>query len=118
MSSRASGVRPIDNIVDITNYVMLEYGQPMHVFDIEYVKDHKIIVRNAVSGETIQTLDGVDRTLSEDMLVIADSEKASAVAGVMGGEHSGINENTHTVVFESACFKGSSVRLSPPKSWV
>ena len=108
---RASGVRPIDNIVDITNYVMLEYGQPMHAFDIEYVKDHKIIV----SGETIQTLDGVDRTLSEDMLVIADSEKASAVAGVMGGEHSGINENTHTVVFESACFKGSSVRLTAKK---
>ena len=112
---RASGVRPIDNIVDITNYVMLEYGQPMHAFDIEYVKDHKIIVRNAVSGETIQTLDGVDRTLSEDMLVIADSEKASAVAGVMGGEHSGINENTHTVVFESACFKGSSVRITAKK---
>ena len=112
---RASGVRPIDNIVDITNYVMLEYGQPMHAFDIEYVKDHKIIVRNAVSGETIQTLDGVDRTLSEDMLVIADSEKASAVAGVMGGEHSGINENTHTVVFESACFKGSSVRIAAKK---
>lgn len=112
---RASGVRPIDNIVDITNYVMLEYGQPMHAFDIEYVKGHKIIVRNAVSGETIQTLDGVDRTLSEDMLVIADSEKASAVAGVMGGEHSGINENTHTVVFESACFKGSSVRITAKK---
>ena len=112
---RASGVRPIDNIVDITNYVMLEYGQPMHAFDIEYVKDHKIIVRNAVSGETIQTLDRVDRTLSEDMLVIADSEKASAVAGVMGGEHSGINENTHTVVFESACFKGSSVRITAKK---
>lgn len=112
---RASGVRPIDNIVDITNYVMLEYGQPMHAFDIEYVKDHKIIVRNAVSGETLQTLDGVDRTLSEDMLVIADSEKASAVAGVMGGEHSGINENTHTVVFESACFKGSSVRITAKK---
>lgn len=112
---RASGVRPIDNIVDITNYVMLEYGQPMHAFDIEYVKDHKIIVRNAVSGETIQTLDGVDRTLSEDMLVIADSEKASAVAGVMGDEHSGINENTHTVVFESACFKGSSVRITAKK---
>ncbi|MEF2563082.1 MAG: phenylalanine--tRNA ligase subunit beta [Negativibacillus sp.] len=112
---RASGVRPIDNIVDITNYVMLEYGQPMHAFDIEYVKDHKIIVRNAVSGETIQTLDGVDRTLSEDMLVIADSEKASAVAGVMGGEYSGINESTHTVVFESACFKGSSVRITAKK---
>ena len=112
---RASGVRPIDNIVDITNYVMLEYGQPMHAFDIEYVKGHKIIVRNARTGETIQTLDGVDRTLSEEMLVIADEEKANAVAGVMGGENSGIHEGTHTVVFESACFKGSSVRVTAKK---
>lgn len=112
---RASGVRPIDNIVDITNYVMLEYGQPMHAFDIEYVKDHKIIVRNARTGETIKTLDGVERSLSEEMLVIADAEKASAVAGVMGGEHSGINEGTHTVVFESASFKGSSVRVTAKK---
>ena len=112
---RASGVRPIDNIVDITNYVMLEYGQPMHAFDIEYVKGHKIVVRNARTGETIQTLDGVDRTLSEEMLVIADEEKASAVAGVMGGENSGIHEGTHTVVFESACFKGSSVRVTAKK---
>lgn len=112
---RASGVRPINNIVDITNYVMLEYGQPMHAFDIEYVKDHKIVVRNAMNGETITTLDGVERQLTEDMLVIADSEKASAVAGVMGGEHSGINEGTHTVVFESANFKGSSVRVTAKK---
>src|SRR5699024_8647893 len=112
---RASGVRPIDNIVDITNYVMLEYGQPMHAFDIEYVKGRKIIVRNARTGETIQTLDGVDRTLREEMLVIADEEKASAVAGVMGGENSGIHEGTHTVVFESACFKGSSVRVTAKK---
>lgn len=112
---RASGVRPIDNIVDITNYVMLEYGQPMHAFDIEYVKGSKIIVRNALSGETLTTLDGVERNLTEDMLVIADEEKASAVAGVMGGEHSGITEGTHTVVFESACFKGSSVRVTAKK---
>lgn len=112
---RASGVRPIDNIVDITNYVMLEYGQPMHAFDIEYVKGNKIIVRNALSGETLTTLDGVERNLTEDMLVIADAEKASAVAGVMGGEYSGINEGTHTVVFESACFKGSSVRVTAKK---
>lgn len=112
---RASGVRPIDNIVDITNYVMLEYGQPMHAFDIEYVKGSKIIVRNALSGETLTTLDGVERNLTEDMLVIADEEKASAVAGVMGGEHSGITEGTHAVVFESACFKGSSVRVTAKK---
>ena len=112
---RASGVRPIDNIVDITNYVMLEYGQPMHAFDIEYVKGSKIIVRNALSGETLTTLDGVERNLTEDMLVIADEEKASAVAGVMGGEHSVITECTHTVVFESACYKGSSVRVTAKK---
>lgn len=112
---RASGVRPIDNIVDITNYVMLEYGQPMHAFDIEYVKGNKIIVRNALNGETLTTLDGVERNLTEDMLVIADAEKASAVAGVMGGEHSGISEGTHTVVFESACFKGSSIRVTAKK---
>ena len=94
---------------------MLEYGQPMHAFDIEYVKGSKIIVRNALSGETLTTLDGVERNLTEDMLVIADEEKASAVAGVMGGEHSGITEGTHTVVFESACFKGSSVRVTAKK---
>lgn len=112
---RASGVRPIDNIVDITNYVMLEYGQPMHAFDLEYVKGHHIIVRNAKTGEVIQTLDGVDRKLSEEMLVIADDEQATAVAGVMGGENSCIHEGTHTIVFESACFSGSSVRITAKK---
>ena len=107
---RASGVRPINNLVDITNYVMLEYGQPMHAFDLKYVKGNQIVVRNAKAGEMITTLDGVERPLNESMLVIADEEKPSAVAGVMGGEYSGINDDTNTVVFESACFHGANVR--------
>lgn len=107
---RAQGVRPINNLVDITNFVMLEYGQPMHAFDLRYVTDNKIVVRNAVKGETITTLDGIERDLTPDMLVIADAKAPIAVAGVMGGEYSGIMPDTHTVVFESACFLGSSVR--------
>ena len=112
---RASGVRPINNLVDITNYVMLEYGQPMHAFDLKYVKGNHIVVRNAKAGESIVTLDGVERTLSPEMLVICDEEKPAAVAGVMGGEYSGIMDDTHTVVFESACFMGSSVRTTAKK---
>ncbi len=107
---RASGVRPINNFVDITNYVMLEYGQPMHAFDLRYVEGAHINVRNAVNGEKIMTLDGVERTLTEDMLVIADDKKPVAVAGVMGGEYSGIMEDTTTVVFESAYFEPTQVR--------
>ncbi|MBS5344019.1 MAG: phenylalanine--tRNA ligase subunit beta [Clostridium sp.] len=109
---RAMGVRPINNIVDITNYVMLEYGQPMHAFDLRFIEDKKIRVRRAKDGETITTLDGVDRTLTHDNLVIADSQKPVAIAGVMGGEYSGIMDNTTTIVFESACFDGSSVRTT------
>lgn len=107
---RASGVRPINNFVDITNYVMLEYGQPMHAFDLRYVDGAHINVRNAAKGEKIMTLDGVERELSEDMLVIADANKPVAVAGVMGSEYSGIMDDTTTVVFESAYFEPAQVR--------
>ena len=112
---RASGVRPINNIVDITNYVMLEYGQPMHAFDFKYIKGGKIIVRNAKENEPIMTLDGVQRTLSSDMLAICDAEAPSGVAGVMGGEFSSIMDDTNTIVFESACFNGPSVRITAKK---
>lgn len=112
---RASGVRPINNLVDITNYVMLEFGQPMHAFDLRYVKDGQIVVRNAAKGESITTLDGVTRSLSSEMLVIADAEKPIAVAGVMGGEYSGIIEDTDTVVFESAYFEPVQVRRTAKK---
>lgn len=112
---RASGVRPINNFVDITNYVMLEYGRPMHAFDLRYVDGASINIRNARAGETITTLDGEIRELSEEMLVIADANKPVAVAGVMGGEYSGIMEDTDTVVFESACFDGASVRTTAKK---
>lgn len=112
---RASGVRPINNIVDITNYVMLEYGQPMHAFDLRYLEGNSVIVRRAQSGEQITTLDGVERALTDDMLVIADAKKPVAVAGVMGGEFSGIMDDTTTIVFESACFNGASVRRTAKK---
>lgn len=112
---RACGVRPINNLVDITNYVMLEYGQPMHAFDIRYLAGGKINIRNAHAGEKTTTLDGVGRVLSPEMLVIADAEKPVAVAGVMGGEYSGIMDDTQTVVFESACFDGASVRRTAKK---
>ena len=112
---RASGVRPINNIVDITNFVMLEYGQPMHAFDLRYLDGGKVIVRNAEDGEKITTLDAQERTLTPDMLVIADENKPVAVAGVMGGEFSGIMDDTNTIVFESACFNGPSVRITAKK---
>ncbi|MBR2041654.1 MAG: phenylalanine--tRNA ligase subunit beta [Oscillospiraceae bacterium] len=112
---RASGVRPINNLVDITNFVMLEYGQPMHAFDYKYLAGNKIVVRNAEEGESIMTLDGVERKLSTEMLCICDAEKPSCVAGVMGGEYSGIQDDTNMVVFESASFLGSSVRTTAKK---
>ncbi len=107
---RANGVRPINNIVDITNYVMLEYGQPMHAFDYRYISSGKIVVREAAEGETLTTLDGNVRNLTPGMLVIADDDRAIGLAGIMGGENSEIVDDTTTVVFESANFNGTSIR--------
>ncbi len=107
---RANGVRPINNIVDITNYVMLEYGQPMHAFDYRYVSSGKIVVREAEDGETLTTLDGTVRNLKAGMLVIADENKPIGLAGIMGGENSEIKDGTTMVVFESANFNGTSIR--------
>ena len=106
------GIRPINNIVDITNYVMLEYGQPMHAFDYKCLSDGRIVVRRARNGESIQTLDGVDHDLSDKMLAICDNDKPVAVAGVMGGANSEIMDDTKTVVFESANFHGATVRIT------
>ena len=107
---RAMGVRPINNIVDITNYVMLEYGQPMHAFDYRYVNGGKIIVRRAVEGEELTTLDGNVRKLNANHLVIADENRAVGLAGIMGGLNSEIVDDTTDVVFESACFDGTCIR--------
>ncbi len=112
---RLCGVRPINNIVDITNYVMLEYGHPMHAFDYAYVGGKLIHVRNAVEGEKIVTLDGVERALDPSMMVIADEKAPIAIAGVMGGEFSGVYDSTKTIVFEGACFDGPSVRVTAKK---
>ncbi|MCL2398123.1 MAG: phenylalanine--tRNA ligase subunit beta [Defluviitaleaceae bacterium] len=116
-----AGIRPINNIVDITNYVMLEYGQPLHAFDIDHISkgssdaQHKIIVRNATPNEKFTTLDGVERVLDETMLVIADPEKAVAIAGIMGGENSKVTGEASAVLFESANFDGTNIRLSSKK---
>lgn len=115
MRLRASGVRPINNIVDITNYVMLEYGQPMHAFDYKCLDGKHIEVRTAGDKEAFLTLDGQERLLDADMLVIADGKKPVGIAGVMGGANSEITEKTTTVVFESAMFLGSSVRITAKK---
>ncbi|MBE6588928.1 MAG: phenylalanine--tRNA ligase subunit beta [Ruminococcaceae bacterium] len=116
MRLRASGVRPINNIVDITNYVMLEYGQPMHAFDYKSLDGSEIDVRRAADGEAFRSLDDTDHTLDASMLVIADTKKACALAGVMGGANSEIEDSTTTVVFESACFNGASVRVTAKKN--
>ncbi len=113
---RAAGVRPINNIVDITNYVMLEYGQPMHAFDYAMLDGAAIRVRRAADGECFKSLDDQDHVLDSSMLVIADEKKACALAGVMGGANSEIKDGTATVVFESACFLGSSVRVTAKKN--
>ena len=110
MRLRAVGIRPINNIVDITNYVLTEIGQPMHAFDLRYLSGGKIVVRNAREGEHIVTLDGKDNVMTSSMLAICDAEKPVAVAGVMGGEHSGIQPDTSTIIFESAKFARDSIR--------
>ena len=116
MRLHAAGVRPINNIVDITNYVMLEYGQPMHAFDYKCLDGSSIRVRRAADGEAFKSLDDIDHTLDNTMLVIADEKKACALAGVMGGANSEIKDDTTTVVFESACFNGPSVRVTAKKN--
>ena len=106
----AAGVRPISNVVDVTNYVMLEMGQPMHAFDLERVARRRLVIRRAIAGEQLRTLDGVDRRLDTDMLVIADAERASAIGGVMGGGDSEISAQTTKIALESAYFQPASVR--------
>ncbi|MEY8338402.1 phenylalanine--tRNA ligase subunit beta [Lachnospiraceae bacterium 62-35] len=108
----ASGIRPINNIVDITNYVMEEYGQPMHAFDYDMIAGHKIIVKCAKDGDTFQTLDGQVRNLDSNVLMINDGEKEIGIAGIMGGENSKITDDIKNMVFEAACFDGPNIRLS------
>ncbi len=108
----ASGIRPINNLVDITNYVMEEYGQPMHAFDLDTVAGHKIIVRRAKDGEEFQTLDGQMRKLDGEVLMICDAEKEIGIAGIMGGENSKITDQVQTVLFEAAVFNGANIRKS------
>ncbi len=108
----ASGIRPINNLVDITNYVMEEFGQPMHAFDLTKIAGNKIVVQRAKDGDTIITLDEQERKLDHDMLMICDAQKAIGIAGIMGGDNSKINDDVHTVVFEAACFHGANIRKS------
>ncbi len=112
---RSVGLRPINNIVDITNYVLVEYGHPMHAFDLACVDEGHIIVRNAVEGEVVTTLDGKQRPVTPDMLLIADPKKGVGIAGVMGGYNSEITENTKAILFEAAVFSGSSIRSTVRK---
>ncbi len=109
---RAHGIRPINNVVDITNYVMEEYGQPMHAFDLDTIAGRQIIVRRAGADEKFTTLDGQVRQLDENVCMICDGEKSVAIGGIMGGENSMITENVHTMLFEAACFDGTNIRLS------
>lgn len=106
------GIRPINNLVDITNYVMEEYGQPMHAYDLDTISGREIIVRNAEDGETFTTLDGQERQLDKDVLMICDGEKSIGIAGIMGGENSMITDNVSTMLFEAACFDGTNIRKS------
>lgn len=108
----ANGIRPINNLVDITNYVMEEYGQPMHAYDLDTIANHEIVVRRAANDEKFVTLDGQERTMDENVLMICDGEKAVGIAGIMGGENSMITDKVQTVLFEAACFDGPNIRLS------
>lgn len=112
---RAVGIKPINNIVDITNYILIELGQPMHAFDYEKIAGKRLVVRRATEGETITTLDNTSHALESDMLVIADAEKPLAVAGIMGGLDSGISDNTNTIIFESAKFARDNIRRTSRK---
>ncbi len=111
----AAGIRPINNIVDITNYVMIEYGQPLHAFDMGNIEGNNILIRNANDGEKVISLDGEERVLTEDMLVVADNKKPLAIAGVIGLENSKTKEGTTTILLESANFNGTNVRLTSKK---
>lgn len=111
----ACGIRPINNIVDITNYVMEEYSQPMHAYDLDTIAGQKIVVRNAKAGEKFTTLDGQERELDDSILMICDGEKAVGIAGIMGGENSKITDDVKTMLFEAACFDGTNIRLSGKK---
>lgn len=111
----ASGIRPINNIVDVTNYVMEEYGQPMHAYDYDKIAGHKIIVRRAYDNEKFQTLDGQERTLDSSVLMICDGEKEVGLAGIMGGENSKVTDDVKTILLEAACFDGTNIRLSSKK---
>ncbi|MDO4321769.1 MAG: phenylalanine--tRNA ligase subunit beta [Lachnospiraceae bacterium] len=108
----AAGIRPINNIVDITNYVMEEYGQPMHAFDYDTLAGHEIVVRRAAKDEKFTTLDGQERIMDENVLMICDGEKSVGIAGIMGGENSMITDDVKTMLFEAACFDGTNIRLS------
>ena len=108
----SNGIRPINNLVDITNYVMEEYGQPMHAYDLDTLAGHQIVVRRAENDEKFVTLDGQERTMDDQVLMICDGEKAVGIAGIMGGENSMITDDVKTVLFEAACFDGTNIRLS------
>ena len=112
---RSHGIRPINNLVDITNYVMEEYGQPMHAYDLDTIAGNEIIVRRAAKDEKFVTLDGQERQMDDCVLMICDAEKAIGIAGIMGGENSMITENVHTMLFEAACFDGTNIRKSSKK---
>lgn len=109
------GIRPINNLVDITNYVMEEYGQPMHAYDLDTIAGGQIVVRRAKENETFVTLDGQERKLDESVLMICDGEKSVGIAGIMGGENSMITDDVHTMLFEAACFDGTNIRKSSKK---